>query len=328
MRLPFLGHSAGKPGWLAMMRSGEQCLFAHVERGRGAKALPCVTAIFELPFAEFAAGGGLGRWKGTRATALLDEYQVLRLEAPKVPRPEWKAALRWSLQEHLDFPVAQASFDVIDIPSEGQAAGRPHMVYVVVARSEAVLSLMQSFDGTGVALAAIDVPGLALRNVSALLENPGQGQACLYFDHQGGQLVVTFGGELYDFRRINISLAQLGRAGEDEKRQIFERINLDLQRTFDTLDRQCGFISMNRLSIAHQPELAGLPGYLRDNLYVPVDLLSLEDRLDMRSCPQLRHPLKQSHFLLAIGAALREAMAGDASGEVAPARLAAQGGAP
>lgn len=295
-----------------MARSGGNCLFAHVAHKRGAKDLPRVAAVFELPSREFTAGSGLGRWKGTRATALLEmgDCQILRLEAPQVPRPEWKAALQWSLQEHLDFPVANASFDVIEIPTEAHAPGRQRMVYAVVARNEAVLALMRSFDGTGLDLAAIDAPGLALRNISALLESPGQGQACLYFDQQGGQLVVTFGGEMYDFRRINISLAQLGRANEEEKRGIFERINLDLQRTFDTLDRQYGFISMGRLSIAHQPELAGLPGYLKENLYVPVDLLSLQDKLDMRACPQLQHPLKQSHFLLAIGAALRGVTAG------------------
>ncbi|MDR2259933.1 MAG: hypothetical protein LBE06_03155 [Azoarcus sp.] len=291
-------------------------MFVHVAHKRGARNSPRVAAAFELPAREFAAGSGLGQWKGTRAAALLDvgDYQMLRLEAPRAPRPEWKAALRWSLQEHLDFPAAEASFDVIDIPTEAHAPGRQRMVYVVVARNETVLSLMRTFDATGLALAAIDVPGLALRNISALLESPGQGQACLYFDHQGGQLVVTFAGELYDFRRINISLTQLGRADEEEKKQIFERINLDLQRTFDTLDRQYGFISMSRLSIAHQPELAGLPGYLKENLYVPVDLLSLQDKLDMHACPLLQHPLAQSRFLLAIGAALRDVAAGGAEG--------------
>ena len=307
-----------------MARSGENCLFAHVARGRSVKDLPRVTAAFELPAAKITVGSALARWKGTRVSALLGagDYQLLRLDAPQVPRPEWKAALRWSLQEHLDFPVAEASFDVIDIPAEAHAPGRQRMVYVVVARNDVILPLMQSFDQTGLKLAAIDVPGLALRNISALLETPGQGQACLYFDSLGGQLVVTFGGEMYDFRRINISLGQFGRAGEEEKKQIFERINLDLQRTFDTLDRQYSFISIGRLSIAHQPELAGLPGYLKENLYVPVDLLSLQDRLDMHACPQLQHPLKQSHFLLAIGAALRDAVAD--SGE--EGRMPAEGG--
>ena len=295
------------------MRSGDVCLFTHVAHRRGER-LPRVTAAFETPLAGFAAGNKVARWKGTRVTALLNtgECQVLRLDAPQVPRPEWKAALRWSLQEHLDFPVANAGFDVLDIPTEAYAPGRQRMVYVVVARNDAILSLTQSFDPAGLDLAAIDVPALALRNISALLETPGHGQACLYFDNDGGLLVVTFGGELYDFRRINTSLTQLGSASEEQKKQAFERINLELQRTFDSLDRQYSFIPMIGLSIAHRHELAGLPKYLKENLYVPVDLLSLQDKLDLHACPHLQQPVNQARFLLAIGAALRGEAAGEA----------------
>jgi MSHA biogenesis protein MshI len=314
LHLPFFKPQARKPGWLAAVRSGDACLFAHVARHRG-EHLPRIAAAFEMPLAGFASGNKLAGWKGTRVTTLLNtaECQMLQLDAPQVPRPEWKAALQWPLQEHLDFPVAKAGFDVLDIPTEAHAPGRQHKVYVVVAKNDAILSLMQSFDSAGLDLAAIDAPALALRNISALVETPGHGQACLYFDNDGGLLVVTFGGELYDFRRINTSLAQLGNANEEQKKLAFERINLELQRTFDSLDRQYSFIPMKGLSIAHRSELSGLPKYLKENLYVPVDLLSLQDKLDLRACPHLQQPVNQARFLLAIGAALRDEVRNDAS---------------
>ncbi|MDR1662707.1 MAG: hypothetical protein LBR95_09880 [Azoarcus sp.] len=266
-------------------------------------------AAFKLTFAEFASGGKgkLSLWKKTPATTLLntEEYQILQLEAPRVPRAEWKSALQWSLQDHLDFPLASASFEALDIPVEPHMSGRRHMIYVIVAKNDIILSTMQSFDSAGLNLTAIDTPGLALRNISALLEIPEQGQACLYFDNDKGFLVITFRGELYDFRNINISLQQFAACDKEQEKQLFERINLELQRTFDALYRQYSFIHISRLSIVHRTELSGLPKYLKDNLDAPVDLLNLEGKLDMRDCPGLRNPARQARYLLAIGAALR-----------------------
>jgi MSHA biogenesis protein MshI len=307
LHIPFTKRSTEKSGLLAVTPSGGDCLLVHVAYRRSDAGLPRITAAYKIPAAEFISGGKLSRWKKTPVTTLLDmgEHQILQVEAPQVPRPEWKTALQWSLQDHLDFPVANASFDVLDIPVEAHMSGRQHMVYVVVAKNETIQSVMKSFDSTGLDLAIIDTPEMALRNISALLEMPNQGQACLHFDNDKGLMVVTFRGELYDFRSINISLKQLSSDDEDQKKQLFERVSLELQRTFDALDRQYGFIHIGRLSIAHRNELSGLPKYLKDNLYVPVDLLNLQGKLDMRNCPSLQQPVRQSRYLLAIGAALR-----------------------
>jgi MSHA biogenesis protein MshI len=307
LRIPFTKRSTGKSGLLAVVPSGGNRLLVHVAHQRSDIGLPRITAAYKIPAAEFSSGDRLSRWKKTPVSTLLSagEYQILQMEAPQVPRQEWKTALQWSLQDHLDFPVANASFDVFDIPTEEYMPGRQRMVYVVAAQNDVIQSVMKSFDSTGLDLAVIDTPGMALRNISALLEMPNQGQACLYFDNDKGLLVVTFRGELYDFRSINISLKQLSDNDKEQRNQLFERISLELQRTFDALDRQYGFIHIGRLSLAHRNELSGLPKYLKDNLYVPVDLLNLQGKVDIRDCPSLQQPVRQSRYLLAIGAALR-----------------------
>jgi MSHA biogenesis protein MshI len=308
LRIPFTKPSSGKSGLLAVAPSGGNCLLVHVAHRSNGMDLPRVTAAYKLTMADFSAGSSkLSRWRKTPVTTLIGvgEYQILQVEAPQVPRQEWKTALQWSLQDSLDYPVAEASFDVLDIPVEAAMPGRPHRVYVVVAKNDTLRAVMKSFDSVGLNLTVIDTQGMALRNISALLEMPNQGQACLHFENDKGLLVVTFQGEMYDFRSINISLKQLSTGDEEQKKQFFERINLELQRTFDALDRQYSFIHIGRLSIAHRTELSNLPKYLKDNLYVPVDLLNLKGKLDLRDCPSLQQPVRQSRYLLAIGAALR-----------------------
>lgn len=242
---------------------------------------------------------------GYRCVFLLapGEYQMLQVDAPQVPRQEWKMALSWKLAEMLDFPIEEAAFDVVEIPTEAYAPGRPSMAYAVVARSELIKGLMLSMVDTG--LEAIDVPEMALRNISAQLETENRGLACLHFDQGGGLLVVTFKGELYASRRIEISLEQLSMADHERKQQLCERIGLELQRSLDAFDRQYSFISLQRLLIAPRPELAGLLDYLATTLYLPVELLDLGQALDLSACPSLQQPQQQSRFLLAIGAALR-----------------------
>lgn len=285
---------------------GDVYLTAHLlQRDGGAKVLQ----VQEYPGADTESFGQLKKQAelaGYRCVHLLapGEYQMLQVEAPQVPRQEWKAALVWKLKDMLDFPVEQAVFDVLEIPTEAYAPGRPSLAYAVVARSELVKGLMQSMADTG--LEAIDVPEMALRNISACLESENRGLACLHFDQGGGLLVVTFKGELYASRRIEISLEQLSMADRDRKQQLFERIGLELQRSLDAFDRQYSFISLPRLLIAPRPELAGLLDYLATTLYLPVELLDLEQALDVSACPSLQQPQQQSRFLLAIGAALRD----------------------
>jgi len=203
--------------------------------------------------------------------------------------------------------VEQATFDVLEIPTEPYAPGRPSMVYVVVAANAQVAPLMQRFDS--LSLEAIDIPELALRNVAALLEDENRGLALLSFDRNGGLLVITFKGELYASRHIEIPLDQFSMSDQERRQSLFERIGLELQRTLDAFDRQYSFISISRLLLAPRPELGGLLDYLSSTLYVPVENMDLSVRIDLSAAAGLQQPVEQSKYLLCIGAALRQEVA-------------------
>lgn len=310
LHIPFLKKSVKKSGWRALVRTGGDYLLAGVQVAPDGVRVVQVEAFAITGNEALAQVTKQADLAACRLVTLLaaGEYQVLHLEAPQVPREEWKQALGWKLQDLIDFPVEQACFDVLDIPTEAYAPGRPAMAYAVVARKELVQGLMQSFADTG--LEAIDIPETALRNISARLESENRGLACLHFDLGGGLLVVTYKGELYASRRIEISLEQLALADMERKQQLFERIGLELQRSLDAFDRQYSFITVPRLLIAPRPELGGLLDYLATTLYLPVESLDLGQALDLSACPELQQPQQQSRFLLAIGAALRDAEGG------------------
>lgn len=299
--------------WLALVPQRDGIAAASVRRGApaGGAGKPAVTVATFFPGAPSAdaldkAGKELhaGHY---RCTTVLGggEYRFMSVEAPNVPRDELKSAMRWRLKDVLDFPVDEATFDVLDVPLDPNAVVRPQQsVFAIAARNTVVAARQQLFHAARVKLRTIDIPEMAQRNVSALLEQDGRGIALLSFDEDGGLLTVSWRGELYLSRRIDVTLAQLHDTDHDRKLQGFDKITLELQRSLDNFERQFSFISVARLVLA-PTGAAGLQEYLSSNLYTRVETLDLAALFDLDAVPDLADPARQGRFFVAIGAALR-----------------------
>ncbi len=235
-----------------------------------------------------------------------DDYQLLSVEAPNVPSQEMKAAIRWRLKDMLDFHIDDATIDVLEVPADKNAAGRTHSMYAVAARNQVIEQHQALFSETRIPLTIIDIPEMAQRNISALVEPEGRGLALLSFDEKGGLLTVTFSGELFLSRRIDVTLSQLKTTDADQKNACFDRITLELQRSLDHFDRQYHFIAVSKLLVAPLgDEVSGLQEYLATNLYIPVEALNLQSVLDISKAPELKSLDMQQRYFLTLGAALR-----------------------
>lgn len=227
-------------------------------------------------------------------------YRLAQVESPAVPAEERLQAIRWRLKDIVDFPVDGAALAVTDIPVEN---GRQANVFGVIAPREHIADRMAACHKAGVRLEAIDIPEMAVRNVSALFEEPNRGLAFLLIDRDAGILVITFRGELYLSRRIEVALD----GSLETRTQSLERLALELQRTLDNFDRQYGFISVARLMVAASVACEAVVEALSANLYVPVANADLGRVFDCQAIPELRSPERQAQVLVAMGAALRDA---------------------
>lgn len=235
------------------------------------------------------------------------EFQLLSVESPNVPPDELKNAMRWRLKDMLDYHIDDATIDVLDIPADKAIQGRAHSMYAVAARNQIISERQAAFESAGIPLDVIDITDLAQRNVSVLLEPEGRGLALLSFDGNGGLLTVSYAGELYLSRRIDISLPQLQTKDADSKNAIYERIALELQRSLDNFDRQHTFITTAKLVLAPLGDEISkdLQAYLAANIYMAVEVLNFADVLDISRAPVLAHQDSQQAFFMTIGAALR-----------------------
>jgi MSHA biogenesis protein MshI len=271
-----------EPGWLAISLRENRLSYVHGRASADGK--PAITRIGSTELEakpnaaeKFAKEMGFGRCQC--ATLLAPgEYQLLLVEAPAVPAAELKSAVRWRVKDLVDYPVADATMDVLDIPPESEAA-RGHSVFAVSARNDVVRARMNAFEEARIPLSVIDIPETAQRNLAALHESDGRGVALLYFNHEFGLLTITWRSELYFSRRVDIGLPQILGAAPGARTELFNRIVLELQRTFDHFDRQFGFVQVARLVVGPEPEETGLYAHLKGNLDLPVERLDLLERL-------------------------------------------------
>ncbi len=305
----WFGKAKKNPGWIAFAFSSDGLCLANVIPAKGKpQVLKCSfheladsKNLLEKMGKEFAA-------KSHACTSLLSapQYQLLSVEAPNVPEAELKTAVRWRLKELIDYPVDQATVDVIDIPMNKEASVKVRNVFAAVARNQHIAQMQNSFAEADIPLIAIDLPEMAQRNISALAEPEGRGLAMLSFNDEGGLLTITFAGDLYLTRRVDVTFAQLNGAPGEALSAAYDKITLELQRSLDHFDRQYHYVGLSKLMLAPLAEAGPrLHAYLAANLYMPVEMLALDSVLDFSHFPELQQAQAQQRYFLALGAALR-----------------------
>lgn len=306
----FFTRTKKKEGWITVSFLRDGLCAARIQRVRDGKAVVELSAFH--PAADSRASASLERAAKDLKLANYQlgtmlgggEYQLLTVEAPNVPQDELKTAVRWRLKDMLDFHVDDATIDVLDIPVDPNGMSRGHSMFAVAARNAVIQVRQALFAEAQLALTVIDIPDLAQRNISALLEVDGRGLAMLSFDGDGGLLTITFKGELYLSRRIDVTIAQLLEPDTDKQQICFDKITLELQRSLDHFDRQFNYVNVKKLLLA-PTGAPGLHEYLAANLYTPVEAMGLEDVFDLSQVPALREVEQQQRFFLTLGAALR-----------------------
>lgn len=227
------------------------------------------------------------------------EYQLLPLDAPTVPPQEMKMAVRWRIKDLIDFPVDDATVDVIRLDaSQADSGGK---LLAVVARNQVLKRYIDLAEHARVKLSAIDIPELAQRNLAALLETPDRVLALLSFTPQGCLLTLTRNGELCFFRHLELNLASLAGMEAERRNAAIDRLALELQRSLDHIDRQYSQWRVERIVLAPPPAVAGMADYLREQLYLPLEVADLAPLFE----GALPDPITLGTCWFALGGALR-----------------------
>ncbi len=296
-----------EPGWLSVAMREGRVDFVHLRREQGRKPRVLLADSVEKGADDEATLSALRkpmRLERYRCTAMLShgQYQLIQTDAVAGTPDEARETVRWKLKDQVEFPVDTAAIDLLPIPSDG----RTPQVFAALSPESTIAPLVQAFQTAKVPLAAIDLPEISQRNLAALFEEKGRGQATLVFDDDEGLLTFTLNGELLVARHVELTARQLMTADDDRRGTLFERIALDVQRSLDNFDRLYSSVPLAHLLVAPIPGVDGFLAYLRANLTISVVPLDVSSVVDIGAVPALLDPLRQFQCLRAIGAALRD----------------------
>jgi MSHA biogenesis protein MshI len=292
--------------WTAIRSSSEHTCIAQVVRRANAKPLVNLAQMAAGSIRTAASAKSIAsqyQLKKARCSFVLDfdDYQLLQVEKPNVPATEQKQAVRWKLKDMIDYPVEQATVDVIEIPPDPNNANRQPFVYAFAAKNQLIGELSNMLLESGVNLQAIDARVNAQRNIASLIEQANRGLAMVSFSRRAVLLTFTSGGELYHARLIELDL--------DRSDSAFERIALELQRSLDNFERQYPHVAINKLYVAPFAEREMFCQQLRESFYIPVETFELGDLFEFGKGVNLDDLALQGHMFSALGGALRQEVA-------------------
>lgn len=166
-----------------------------------------------------------------------NDYQLLLVEAPDVPEEEVRSAIRWKIKDLIAIKLESAAIDIFFLPQDGNRSTKK-MVYVVVSDTQKLKQLVDMVNGSGLKLAAIDIPEMAIRNIAQLKsaeQMSERGVAVARILPGGGTISLYRQGNLYLSRQFKLDYS--GGLLDDLPT---DTLALEIQRSLDYYERQMG----------------------------------------------------------------------------------------
>lgn len=176
--------------------------------------------------------------KGAACNVILPSgsYSLLLTEAPEVEDDELVDAMRWRINDLVDFPIEDAALDVFRLPDDASRGSAP-MVYVVASKSSLIYEILNLIKPTGLKLKSISIIELALRNLSMLCPEDPEGLAIVQLSPGIGNLNVIKHHQLYLSRHFDLDFS-----GGMLDPLPTNSLVLELQRSLDYYERQMGHV--------------------------------------------------------------------------------------
>ena len=194
-------------------------------------------------------------------------YNVLLVDRPDVTDDELSEAVRWMIQEQLDYPVESATLDVFDLPRSASRE-RP-MVFVVSVKTDLLRTLVDEVNETGLQVSSIDASELSLRNLAwQCYPQADQNIALLRLTSNSGVVNISRADELYLARRVSAVPSQFS---EPKWVEFRERMVLQVQRSIDYYESAMNQPHCNMLVVACTHDWSEqVTEYLTEMLPIPV----------------------------------------------------------
>lgn len=297
----------GKPGLLGVSLIDKELALAHIVNEAGQPVMHLCehqqVASFQDAAKVLAEKVHTLGLEQVRCNFVLapNDYSLLLVEAPSVEKAELAAAAKWKIKDMIDKPLDQLAVTVFPVPADAYRNQRD-MLYVVAADRKKIQQVVDMVIGAGLQLGSIDIPELAMRNLTVLCTDDTSGLAVMDLRHDGSLLNLSKNGSIYLTRHLSSQVADEVLSG-NEWDTVKDRLVLEIQRSLDYYESQMGQSHITRVLVApRKQDSDALLAELNQAMSVKVEIMNLQDKLT--SDVELSMSLQQG-CLMAIGGALR-----------------------
>lgn len=235
-----------------------------------------------------------------------DNYRRVNVEAPAVAENEILDALRWKINELIDFPVDKAVIDYYQTPMPIRANSN-QMLEVVASPFDTINGQVAKCTKAGLTLKVIDIQETTLRNLAVQLPENERGIALLYLEEDSGSLLIQKQATIYVSRKFDIGYKKLELndqfSSDSLAANAHNHLALEIQRSLDYVESYYGISPISALAVIPLEENThNLLDSLSSNLGVAARIIDLSTIID---CDVFVDTRTQSLCAPAIGATLR-----------------------
>ncbi len=235
-----------------------------------------------------------------------DNYRRINVETPTVADNEIIEAIRWKINELIDFPVDKAVIDYYQTPMPVRA-NSSQMLEVIASPIDIIKGQVEKCTKAELQLKVIDIQETTLRNLAVYTPENERGIALLYLLEFSGTLLIQKKTTIYVSRKFEIGYKKLGLdeqfSSDSPSANAHNNLALEIQRSLDYVESYYGIPPISALVVIPLPENThNLLDSLSSNLGIATRMLDLSSIID---CDIIVDARTQSLCAPAIGATLR-----------------------
>lgn len=224
------------------------------------------------------------------------DYQLFLIDSLPVAKEEFNSALNWRIRSLTTTPIDELLIDYFSLPAKKSSSNIP-MIAAVTAKIHDLQPKMDVIKKSGLQLGMINIPEIAMRNLTAVLEQDDRSTAFIYFFSDTVILNITRHNVLYFTRHLNVNFF----APKPEE-DVYSALSLDILRYFDFFRSQWRFPSPTRIFVAsNHTDARPIAENLSKTLLLTVEVFSGKFlSLDIK-----KNTAMEKDYLLTLGCALK-----------------------
>lgn len=171
-----------------------------------------------------------------------DSYRRISIEMPSVNENEIIDAIRWEINDLIDFSVKDALIDFYRAPLAIRA-NSPQMIEVIACQFSGIKQDIDLCINAKLNIKAIDIQETTIRDLAVKIQENDRGVAILYLLERASSLLIQNNGIIYVARNIDIGYKDLNNP------EAYNNIALEIQRSLDYAESHYGIPPITVLSV-------------------------------------------------------------------------------